>query len=65
MTPASRKILAALRILTLDSWPATTREVAIQAGKSVSTAHYHLVALREEGLVYSHPRNPQGGWLPA
>lgn len=60
------RVLAALKEITADGWPASVREVGAACGfTSPSTTHLHLHRLRSLGLAVQHPRNDAGGWLPA
>lgn len=53
-------------MLGQDGWSVTVREVMAETGlRSTQTVHKALVELTEQGVLRKHPRNAQGGWLPA
>jgi repressor LexA len=64
VTEAQGRVLEALRSVTADGWPATVREVMLEAGlASPSTVHAHLVALERLGLAETN-RSRRMGWRP-
>lgn len=66
MSEAQRRVYDALVELTADGWPTTVREIQRKLGyASPTTAYDHLRNLVALGLARQHPRNPNGGWLPA
>ncbi len=67
MTDAQARVLAALRRVCADGWPANVREVAEEAGlASAGNTFERLVQLEALGLVETNPRQPtrKGGWRP-
>lgn len=51
LTPAQRRVYGAVVHLVRFAYPPTEQEIADEVGLVRSTAHYHLVALREMHLV--------------
>lgn len=65
LTASQERVLAALRELTEDGWPASVREVGALCGHaSPSTTHSHLQTLERLGHAARHPRHERGAWFP-
>jgi DNA-binding IclR family transcriptional regulator len=64
LTRSEREVLAAIRKVTSDGWPASVREIASERGNSMSRTYEALTVLVEAGAVLEHPRRSKGGYMP-